>query len=152
MYQTIKINIIYFYLVFVVVFFSFHFLPNRSSSHSLNLLGCRGSSPIFRQDVAWLKEKPLVEARQRPWLSMIPTKSDPSFCQIGVSGFYCEKLEKTTRGNGEWEPIKIPCENSAYISNLTQHVSVLARSRQNTYWRAIGSQNWVKQLKTQRKY
>jgi hypothetical protein len=34
---------------------------------------------------------------------------------------------------GEWEPIKIPLENLAYVPNQTQRASLLARSRPHSY-------------------
>jgi hypothetical protein len=51
--------------------------------------------------------------------------------------------EDDQRG-GEWEPIKIPRENLAYIPNQTQHASLLTRSRPLSYWEAVGHQNRVR--------
>jgi hypothetical protein len=36
-------------------------------------------------------------------------------------------------GRGEWGSIKILHENSAYVTNLTQHASLLTRSRLYNY-------------------
>jgi hypothetical protein len=55
-----------------------------------------------------------------------------------------EGPEKTTRG-GEWETIKIPHENLAYVPNLTQRASFLTRLRPHSYRKAIGPQNQVRQ-------
>jgi hypothetical protein len=44
-----------------------------------------------------------------------------------------EGPEKATRGGGgEWEPIKIPCRNLAYILKLTLSPSLLTQSRPPT--------------------
>jgi hypothetical protein len=48
-----------------------------------------------------------------------------------------EGLEKTIIG-GEWKLIKISHMNLTYISNLTQHASLLTRSKSHSYRQAIG--------------
>jgi hypothetical protein len=55
-----------------------------------------------------------------------------------------EKPDKTTRGVGEWEQIKISQRNSVYVPNLTQHASLLTLSRPHTYREAIDPQNQVR--------
>jgi hypothetical protein len=55
----------------------------------------------------------------------------------------CEGLEKATRG-GEWEPIKIPRVNLAYIPKSTRHPSLLTRPRPQSYKKAIGPRNQVR--------
>jgi hypothetical protein len=54
-----------------------------------------------------------------------------------------EGPEKTTRG-GEWDPIKIPYQNLAYIPKSTRHPSLLTPSKLHSYGTAIGPQNWVR--------
>jgi hypothetical protein len=54
-----------------------------------------------------------------------------------------EGPEKATRG-GEWESIKIPEGNSAYIPKLTLCPSLLTRPRLHNYREAIGPQNRVR--------
>jgi hypothetical protein len=54
-----------------------------------------------------------------------------------------EGPEKATRG-GEWETIKIPRRNLAYIPNWTRRPSLLTRPGPHSYWIAIGPQNWVR--------
>jgi hypothetical protein len=44
---------------------------------------------------------------------------------------------------GEWEPIKIPHRNLAYIPNQTWRLSLLTRSRLHSYSKPIGPQNQV---------
>jgi hypothetical protein len=44
---------------------------------------------------------------------------------------------------GEWESIKIPYRNFAYIPKSTQHPSLLTRPRPHIYNKAIGLQNGV---------
>jgi hypothetical protein len=61
-----------------------------------------------------------------------------------------EGPDRVTRG-GEWEPIKIRRGNLAYVPNSTQRASLLARPRPHSYQRAIGPQNRVNNLKSQRK-
>jgi hypothetical protein len=46
-------------------------------------------------------------------------------------------------GGGEWEPIKIPRGNSAYIPKSTQRPSLLTRSRPHSYSRATVIVGWV---------
>jgi hypothetical protein len=46
---------------------------------------------------------------------------------------------------GEWELIKILHRNLAYVSNRTQRVSLLTRSRPHSYRQAIGPRNLVRQ-------
>jgi hypothetical protein len=45
---------------------------------------------------------------------------------------------------GEWEPIKIPCGNLAYIAKSTRCPSLLTRPRWHSHRKAIGPQNWVR--------
>jgi hypothetical protein len=45
---------------------------------------------------------------------------------------------------GEWEPIKIPRRNLAYIPKSTRRPSLLTRPRPHSYSKAIGLQNWVR--------
>jgi hypothetical protein len=55
---------------------------------------------------------------QRFWADAISTA-----CYISNQIF--KGLEKATRGGGEWEPIKIPCRNLAYIPKLTRCPSLI---------------------------
>jgi hypothetical protein len=52
--------------------------------------------------------------------------------------------KKATRGDEWGEPIKIPWGNLVYIPNWIIHISLLTRSRQYSYWTAIGPRNRVK--------
>jgi quercetin dioxygenase-like cupin family protein len=45
---------------------------------------------------------------------------------------------------GEWEPIKIPHRNLAYVPKSTQNRSLLTRSRPSSYRQAIGLWNWAR--------
>jgi hypothetical protein len=45
---------------------------------------------------------------------------------------------------GEWEPIKIPRWNLAYILKSARRPSLLTRSRPYSYIKAIGIRNWVR--------
>jgi hypothetical protein len=45
---------------------------------------------------------------------------------------------------GEWEPIKIPHRNLAYVPKLTRNRSLLTRSRPSSYRQAIGLRNWAR--------
>jgi hypothetical protein len=51
-----------------------------------------------------------------------------------------EGPEKVTRW-GEWEPIKIPLRNVAYIPNSTQRPSLLTQPRPHSYSQAISPRN-----------
>jgi hypothetical protein len=72
-----------------------------------------------------------------------------SFSYIGSEG-----PEKATRDRegGELESIKIPRGNLAYVPNLTWRASLLAQPIPHSYRRAIGPQNWVRQMETQQKH
>jgi hypothetical protein len=59
------------------------------------------------------------------------------------SCIFSKGLEKVTRG-GEWEPIKIPRGNLAYILKSTRCPSLLTRLRPPSYRQAISSRNWVR--------
>jgi hypothetical protein len=48
-------------------------------------------------------------------------------------------------GGGEWEPIKIPRGNSAYLPKSTQRASLLTRQSLHSYRKAIGHRNRVRQ-------
>jgi hypothetical protein len=64
----------------------------------------------------------------------------PRFQPLGPEG-----PEKATRGGGgEWEPIKIPRRNLAYIPKSTRRPSLLTRPRPHSYNKAIGLQNRVR--------
>jgi hypothetical protein len=52
--------------------------------------------------------------------------------------------EGDQRGGGEWEPIKIPRTNLAYIPKMTRHPSLLTRLRPHSYRKAVGPQNQVR--------
>jgi hypothetical protein len=53
-----------------------------------------------------------------------------------------EGLEKATRGGGgEWEPIKIPHRNLAYIPKPSRNPSLLTRPRPPSYRQAIDLRN-----------
>jgi hypothetical protein len=54
-----------------------------------------------------------------------------------------EGPEKTIRG-GEWESIKLPYRNLAYILKSTRRPSLLTSSKPNSYGTAIGPRNWVR--------
>jgi hypothetical protein len=47
-------------------------------------------------------------------------------------------------GGGEWESIKIPRRNLAYVPKSGQRPSLLTRSRPHSYSKAIGPQNQVR--------
>jgi hypothetical protein len=56
-----------------------------------------------------------------------------------------EGPDKATRGGGgEWEPIKIPRGNLAYIPNQTQRASLLTWPMPRSCRRAIGPRNPVR--------
>jgi hypothetical protein len=61
------------------------------------------------------------------------------FCLIFF--VFPEGPEKTTRGGGEWEPIKILLENLTYIPKSTQNSSLLTWPRPPSYRQAIGLSN-----------
>jgi hypothetical protein len=63
-----------------------------------------------------------------------------------------DRRKRPEGGGGEWEPIKIPQENLAYVPKLTRHASLLARPKPHSYQRAIGPQNRVRKNKTQQKH
>jgi hypothetical protein len=52
--------------------------------------------------------------------------------------------EGDQRGGGEWESIKIPLRNLAYIPNSTRRPSLLTRSRPHSYSKAVGLRNRVR--------
>jgi hypothetical protein len=56
----------------------------------------------------------------------------------------CEGSEKATRERGEWESIKIPQNNLAYITNQTQRPSLLTRPSPYSYNKTIGLRNRVR--------
>jgi hypothetical protein len=62
-----------------------------------------------------------------------------------------EGPEKATRG-GEWEPIKIPRGNLAYIPKSIWHASLIAQPRPPSYKKVIGPQNQVRQTRNTAKY
>jgi hypothetical protein len=45
---------------------------------------------------------------------------------------------------GEWEPIKIPLRNVAYVPKSSRNYSLLTRSRPPSYRQAIGFLNWAR--------
>jgi hypothetical protein len=55
-----------------------------------------------------------------------------------------EGSEEATRGEGEWEPIKILYRNLVYILKLIRHPSLLTRLRLHSYRKTIGPQNRVR--------
>jgi hypothetical protein len=59
-----------------------------------------------------------------------------------------DQVRRLGGGGVEWEPIKIHHENSAYVLNLSQHASLLTRSRPHSYRQAIGPRNQVRKPKT----
>jgi hypothetical protein len=59
-----------------------------------------------------------------------------------VLGWIIEGPEKATRGGGgEWEPIKIPHRNLAYVPKTTRRPSLLTRPRLNSYSKAVSRRN-----------
>jgi hypothetical protein len=58
----------------------------------------------------------------------------------------CRTGEGDQRG-GEWEPIKIPHWNSAYIPKSTRNPSLLTRPRPPSYRQAIGLRNQARKLR-----
>jgi hypothetical protein len=61
-------------------------------------------------------------------------------CLKPLTDVVIEGPEKATRG-GEWEPIKIPHRNLAYIPNRTRRTSLLTRPKSPSYRLAIDPQN-----------
>jgi hypothetical protein len=57
-----------------------------------------------------------------------------------------EGPEKATRG-GEWEPIKIPHRNLAYIPKSIRDPFLLTRLRLISYRQAISLQKWTRSFK-----
>jgi hypothetical protein len=55
-------------------------------------------------------------------------------------------------GGFEWESIKIPCGNLAYVPKATRCTSCLTQTRTHSYWKAIGPRNLVRQRKSQQKH
>jgi hypothetical protein len=53
---------------------------------------------------------------------------------------------------GKYELIKIPRENSAYVSRRTQLASLLTRLKPHSYRKATIHQNRVRILKSKQKY
>jgi hypothetical protein len=47
-------------------------------------------------------------------------------------------------GGGEWEPNKIFQRNLTYVPKLTQHVSLLTRSRLRSYQQVTSDRNQVR--------
>jgi hypothetical protein len=68
-----------------------------------------------------------------------------------MTSFSFEGLEKATRG-GEWEPIKILCENFSYVPNSTWRASLLTRPRPHSYRQTIVPQNRVSETETHRNH
>jgi hypothetical protein len=65
-----------------------------------------------------------------------------------VRNAFSEGPEKATRGGGgEWESIKIPRWNSAYVPKSTRRPSLLTRPRPHRYRKAINPQNQVRNHK-----
>jgi hypothetical protein len=62
-----------------------------------------------------------------------------------------EGPDKAIKG-GEWDPIKIPQVNFAYVPNQTQCTLLLTQLRPHNYREAIGPQNQVRKLKSERKH
>jgi hypothetical protein len=61
--------------------------------------------------------------------------------------FVCSLKDRRRRPEGgEWEPIKIPRGNLAYILKSTRRPSLLNRSRPRSYRKSIGPRNQVRQL------
>jgi hypothetical protein len=54
--------------------------------------------------------------------------------------------DRRKQPGGEWEPIKIPHQNSIYVPNLIQHDSLLAQPIPHSYKKTIDPQNRVRQL------
>jgi hypothetical protein len=73
---------------------------------------------------------------QQAFEALSKTKSEQGKQSIVVS----EGPEKATRG-GEWEPIKIPLGNLAYIPKSIRRPSLLSRSRPHSYSKAVGPRN-----------
>jgi hypothetical protein len=67
-------------------------------------------------------------------------------------GVAYEGPEKATRGEGEWEPIKIPQRNFAYVPKLTQRASLLTRSRLLSYRQATSLRTGLGNLESQQKH
>jgi hypothetical protein len=61
----------------------------------------------------------------------------------GVHIYIVEGSKMATRG-GEWEPIKIPQRNLAYVPKSTQSRSLLTRLRPSSYRQAISLRNWAR--------
>jgi hypothetical protein len=62
-----------------------------------------------------------------------------------------DRIRRAEEG-GEREPIKILRRNSAYVPNLTQHTSLLTRSRPHSYRQAISPRNRARNLESNWKH
>jgi hypothetical protein len=58
-----------------------------------------------------------------------------------ITFFSCRVYTDSKLPGGEWEPIRIPHQNLAYVPKQTQRVSLLTRSRSHSYRRANGPRN-----------
>jgi hypothetical protein len=68
-------------------------------------------------------------------------------CRYSILSPPCEMCVKDRRWRpegGEWEPIKIPHRNLAYIPKSTRTLSLLTRSRPSSYRQAIGLRSWAR--------
>jgi hypothetical protein len=61
-----------------------------------------------------------------------------------IAEMVAEGSEKVTRRGGEWESIKIPHGNLAYIPNRIRRPSLLTRSSSHSYSKTIGLRNRVR--------
>jgi hypothetical protein len=86
--------------------------------------------------------------RQKTWPASWPLVPFSLGLAQSVHVLNWRTREGDQRG-GEWETIKIPRGNLAYILKLSWHVSVLTQSRPHSYKKATSPQNRVSTLKTQ---
>jgi hypothetical protein len=65
-------------------------------------------------------------------------------CLLYYTFFVVLKDRRRRSEGGEWEPIKIPYRNLAYVPRSTRNRSLLTRSRPSSYRQAIGLRNWAR--------
>jgi hypothetical protein len=114
-----RINTIYFYLSFTLLFYFSFFSSIRSSICHFNPLVCRGSCLSFVQTSFGRRRSSLVECRQRPWLPSESIKPEYLVCQTGQSGF----------------------------CSFGQELPVLSDSCGNTFWRLRWGIDYLKHVK-----
>jgi hypothetical protein len=119
-----RLDYIFLFTIIIVICCDFQDFFNRENSMLLN-------SSVEQQEGLRCGISP--QCRFYPLRKMIRSHQNESVL----------KDRRRRPEGGEWEPIKIPHWNLAYVPKSTINCSLLTRSRPSSYRPAIGLRNWA---------